>query len=113
MDLDQPELVGVAYATKGADEVPRLYRPPCPGREHEPGLWPGRAHVCPVHGLPSVLELERLASKVKQRKVTLPGMGLDRAELELATNALKLLANVDRPGHEVNILPAQSESFAT
>src|SRR5215475_1314893 len=64
MNLDQPDLVGVADAAKGADQVARLDRTACPGREHESGLWPSRAHVGPVGGLLGSLELERLAGEV-------------------------------------------------
>ena len=39
-------------------------------------------------------------------------MGLDRAEQEFATDALELLANVDRPGIEVDVIPAQAEGLA-
>jgi len=43
------------------------------------------------------LKFEDLAGEVKQREVTLPRIGLDGAELELAADALELLANVERP----------------
>ncbi len=60
VDLDEPDLIGVADAPEGPDEIARLDRPPGPGGEHEPGFRPGRAHVDPVGGLAFGLELERL-----------------------------------------------------
>ena len=41
------------------------------------------------------------------------GVGLDRPEDELAADALQLSANVDSPGGEVDVVPLQSQCFAT
>jgi hypothetical protein len=77
MNFDQPDFVGVADAADGADQVARFDRPSGPGREYEPGLRPGGAHVGLVGGLLCGLEFERLAGEVEQRKITLPSVSLD------------------------------------
>src|SRR5262249_24758211 len=113
MDFDEPELVLVADAPEGADQVARLDRPSGPGSEHEPAFWPGGAHDGAVGGLLVGLELECLAGEIEQRQSSPSSVGLDRPEDELAADALQLAANVDGPGVEVDIVPAQSECFAT
>jgi hypothetical protein len=57
--------------------------------------------------LPAELRGEGLAGEFKQRKGPLARVGLDRAELKFATHALDLLADVDSPGVEVDLVPAQ------
>src|SRR5690242_7555383 len=108
MDFDEPELVLVADAPEGADQVARLDRPSGPGGEHEPAFWPGGAHDSAVGGLPFGLELERLTGEFKQWETPPSGVGLDWPEDELAADALQLAANVNGPGVEVDIVPAQS-----
>jgi hypothetical protein len=98
----------MADTAEGPHEVSGIDRSPGSGREHESGLRPRRANVGPVGSLPGCLEFEHLAGEVQRREVTLPRMGLDGAELELATYALELLANLDRPGLEVNVLPIRT-----
>ena len=61
-----------------------------------------------VGGLLVGLELERLAGEVEQREAAPSGVGLDRPKDELAADALQLSANVDSPGIEVDVVPAQS-----
>jgi hypothetical protein len=90
MDLDEPELVLVADAPEGADQVARLDRPSGPGGEYEPAFWPGGAHDGAVGGLLVGLELERLAGEIEQRQAAPSGVGLDRPEEELAADALQL-----------------------
>lgn len=82
-----------------------------PGRSGV-GWWPGSTHVGPVGGLAFGLELEGLAGGVEQRECAAPGVGLDRAEDELAADALDLLADMDSPGVEVDVGPAQAQDFA-
>jgi hypothetical protein len=65
MDLDEPELVLIADAPEGADQVARLDRPPRPGGEHEPAFWPGGAHDSAVGRLLVGLELERLTGEIE------------------------------------------------
>src|SRR5262247_2223689 len=60
MDLDQPDVVAVADAAEGRDEVPRL----------------------------------------------------DRAELQFTADALQLLTDVNDPGVEVDVFPAEAEHLA-
>src|SRR6516225_5035021 len=62
--------------------------------------------------LPADLRGEGLAGEVKQREGPLARVGLDWAELEFAADALDLLADVDCPGGEVDVIPAQPEDFA-
>ena len=71
-----------------------------------------RAHVGPVGGLAFGLELEGLACGVQQRECAAPGVGLDRAEDELAADALDLLANMDGSSVEVDVAPVQAQGFA-
>jgi hypothetical protein len=67
VDLDEADLVVIADAPEGADEVARFDRPPGPRGEHEPGFRPSSAHVDAVGGLPLGLELERPSGYVQQR----------------------------------------------
>src|SRR3974390_1451819 len=62
--------------------------------------------------LPAGLGGEGLAGEFKQRESPLARVGLCRAELEFAADALELLADVDSPGVEVDVVPAQPEDFA-
>jgi hypothetical protein len=56
---------------------------------------------------------EGLAGEVKQWEGPLARAGLDRAELEFAADALDLLADVDDPGVEVDVVPATVSRHAT
>jgi hypothetical protein len=94
VDLDEPDLVVVADAAEGADQVALLDRPSGPGGEHEPAFWPGGAHDGTVGGLLVGLDLECLAGEVKQRQASPSGVGLDCPEDELAADALELSANL-------------------
>jgi hypothetical protein len=60
MDPDDADLVGVADATEGPDEVPRLDRPAGAGGEHQAEVGPGGTHLGAVPLLAFGLELERL-----------------------------------------------------
>ena len=88
VDLDEPDLVVVADAPEGADEVARFDGPPGASSEHESGFWPGRSHVDSVGGLPLGLELERLAGYIKEWQASSPRLGLDRCEEQFATDSL-------------------------
>lgn len=59
------------------------------------GWRPGRAHVGPVAGLTFGRDLESLAGGIQRRKRAAPGGGLDRAEDELAADALDLLGVIE------------------
>ena len=112
VDLDRPEFVGVADATEGPDEVARLDRPSGPGGEDQVCCWSGRAHVGPVGGLLCDPTLQGLAGEVEQWHVTLAGSCLDRPEDQLALDALKLLADLDRARVGIDVGPAQAEGLA-
>jgi len=86
--LDDPDLVVLADAPEGPDEVPRLDRPPGPGGEHQFYCWPGGAHVSAVGGLTFGLKLERLADDAEQREVSPSGAGLDRAKVQFSSAIL-------------------------
>jgi hypothetical protein len=58
-------------------------------------------------------ELERLADNMEERKAASDCTDLDWCEEQLATDALKLLANPHRSGVKVDVFPAQAESFVT
>jgi hypothetical protein len=58
-----------------------------------------------------LLELERVARKVEQRQVSFASRGLGARQEKIPTDALELLADLDRPGVEIDILPAQAQSF--
>jgi hypothetical protein len=113
MDLDDPDAVAVADAPEGPDQVARLDRPTGAGREHEAGFRPGGAHVSPVGSLTVFLELERVAYEVEQRQISFASSGLDGRQEQFASDALELLADLDRPGVKVDVLPAQAEGFTT
>jgi len=65
VDLDDPDLVVVADAPEGSDEVARFDRPPRPGGEDDAGCRPGRAHVDQVGSLTFGLELDCLGGEVE------------------------------------------------
>jgi hypothetical protein len=112
VDRDDPDLVVVADAPEGADQVAGLDRPSGTGGEHEIGWRPAGAHVGPVAGLTFGLELEGLAGEVQQRECAAPGVRLDRAEDELAADALDLLVDMDGSSLEVDVAPVQAQGFA-
>jgi hypothetical protein len=56
---------------------------------------------------------ERIACEVKERHVALARASLDRPLEQLATDALQLLADLDRSGFEVDVRPAQAERLTT
>jgi hypothetical protein len=113
MDLDDPDVVAVADAPEGPDEVARLDRAAGAGREHQPGFRPGGAHVSTVRSLRVLLELERVAHEVEQRQLSFASGRLDGRLEQLTSDALELLADLDRPGVEVNVFPTQAECFTT
>jgi hypothetical protein len=65
VDLDDPDVIALADAPERPDKVSRLDRPSCPGCEHQPGFWPGRAHSEPVGGVLSFLRLECITYKIE------------------------------------------------
>jgi len=109
---DHADLVLVADAPEGPDEVPRFDRPASAACEDQVRAGPGRAHVEAVVALLGELRLECLVGEVQKRQVALSGVGSDRAEVQFAAYALKLLADVDDPCVKVDITPAQAEDFA-
>ena len=111
MDLDDPDLVGLADPSERADEVAGLYRPPGPGGENKISVRPGTSHLPPVGGLLLGLVFERFAGEVGQRQVPV-ARGLDRPQTKLAADPLELLAHVDQSPVEVNVLPPQTEGLA-
>jgi hypothetical protein len=78
-----------------------------------PRPGPGATHVGAIGLLSFGLNLERLANNVEQREPALACACLDRRLEQLARDALQLLANPDRPGVEVDVLPAQTKRLAT
>lgn len=65
-----------------------------------------------VASLLGLLELRRVACKVEQRQVSFASRGLGGRQEKVTTDALELLADLDRPRVEIDILPAQAQSFA-
>jgi hypothetical protein len=87
MNLDSPDLVVVADAAEGPDQIARLDRPPGPGSEDEARVGPGLAHVGLIGSLSFTLELERLANDIQDWQASLPGAGLDRREQQPAAGS--------------------------
>jgi len=72
MDLDQPDVVAVADAAEGRDEVPRLDRAAGPSGEDQARIRPGPAQVGLVAGLLGSLCTERLTGEVESGRVRWP-----------------------------------------
>jgi hypothetical protein len=94
VDFDDPDLIVVADATEGPDEVARLDWPT--GLVVNTGSVTAKLSPCQHgSGLLCSLPLQSLAGQIQQWHVTQSGSCLYRAEDQLALNALKLLADLD------------------
>jgi hypothetical protein len=109
---DEPDVVVVADPTERAHEVTRLNAPSGACSEYEVGVWPRGADVSSVAGLARRPTFKCLPGKSQERQVSLSSASLDRAEKQLAADALKLLAYTDASGVEVDVGPAEAEDFA-
>jgi hypothetical protein len=75
VDGDHADVVLLADAAEGADEVPRLDRSARAAGEDQVGAGPGRARAEAVAGLLGELCLECLAGEAEERQVALSGPG--------------------------------------
>ena len=80
---DLPDAVAVTDADERAYEVAWLDGSAGPGREHQAGVGPSGAELCPVGVLLFRASGQRMGGKAEQRKVTAASSGLDRADAQL------------------------------
>lgn len=108
---DQPDAVICADADEGTHQVARLDWPAGRGSEHQAGVSPGRTEPGTVSGLTFLPGSEGIPGKADERKVTAPSSFLERTDPKLPLSPLDLLADMNRPRVQVDVLPAQAEGF--
>jgi hypothetical protein len=111
MQPDLADAVIVADAGDGAYEVARLDRAAGTSGEDESGIHPGRAEVGAVCFLMIAAGGQGDAGEPEYGQVARTSASLDRADAQLALDALDLLADGKDTVAEVDVLAAQAEHF--
>jgi hypothetical protein len=92
-------------AVEAAIEVARFARCAVPGGEHQAGFDPSITSLGTVSVLAPIADLEGHDTQIGQWQRCLRCLGLNLTQDELMPDALKLLANVELAGIQVDPIP--------